>query len=170
MSRRFDVFVSHSSKDKPWVHRLVADLTRYGVSVWLDENEIRPGDLFAKALEQGIAQSRAVALVISPEAMASGWVEQEYYRALSLAQRPDEPLQLVPVLLRTAGLPGFLESRSWVDFRDASQYGTAFGAWSGASRARSPSTSSISIPMPCRRCHATISPSPHRFRRARARP
>ena len=50
--------------------------------VWLDKDEIRPGDLFAKALEQGLAASRAVALVVSPEAMASGWVEREYYRAL----------------------------------------------------------------------------------------
>jgi tetratricopeptide (TPR) repeat protein len=122
MSRRFDVFVSHSSKDKPWVHRLVADLARYGVSVWLDENEIRPGDLFAKALEQGIAHSRAVAIIVSPEAMVSGWVEQEYYRALSLAQRREDPLQLIPVLLHAVELPGFLANRRWLDFREPTRY------------------------------------------------
>jgi TIR domain len=53
MGKRFDVFVSHSSVDKLWALRLVADLGRYGVSVWLDENEIRPGDLFVNALERG---------------------------------------------------------------------------------------------------------------------
>ena len=122
MDGRFDVFVSHSSHDKPWVLRLVADLERYGVSVWLDETEIRPGDLFVNALERGLEQSRAMALVVSPESMGSGWVKEEYNRALALAQRKAHRLQLIPILLRTAELPGFLATRSWVDFRDALQY------------------------------------------------
>jgi tetratricopeptide (TPR) repeat protein len=122
MTRSFDVFLSYSSTDEAWVRRLAADLARYGVSVWLDRDAIRPGDLFAKALEQGLAQSRAVALVVSPASMASGWVEQEYYRALSLAQRKDDALQLIPVVLHTAELPGFLRDRRWVDFRDPAEY------------------------------------------------
>jgi tetratricopeptide (TPR) repeat protein len=122
MGKRFDVFVSHSSQDKPWVLRLVADLGRYGVSVWLDANEIRPGDLFVNALERGLEQSGAVALVVSPEAMASGWVEQERARAVALTMRKSEPLQLIPMLLRTAELPGFLADRHWVDFRNTGQY------------------------------------------------
>ena len=120
----FDVFFSHSSVDKPWLRKLVDDLiTHYQVSVWLDENEIRPGDLFVHALEQGIEQSRAVALVVSPESMRSGWVMEEYSRAIGLA-RP-KSLQVIPVLLRTAELPGFLANRSWVDFREPSEYATA---------------------------------------------
>ena len=34
------------------------DLLRYNVSVWLDQDEIRPGDFFARALEQGLNHSR----------------------------------------------------------------------------------------------------------------
>jgi hypothetical protein len=119
---QFDVFLSHNSVDKPWVIQLKDDLLRYGVSVWLDKDEIRPGDLFAKALEEGLANSRAVALIVSPEAMASGWVKAEYYRALSLAQDKQPPLQLIPVILREAELPGFAQDRHWVDFRDESAY------------------------------------------------
>lgn len=70
---KFDVFLSHNSVDKPWVMQLKDALERYGLSVWLDRDEIRPGDLFARALEQALDECRAVALVISPEAMASGW-------------------------------------------------------------------------------------------------
>jgi hypothetical protein len=33
MTERFDVFVSHSSQDKPWVRRLATDLERHGVKV-----------------------------------------------------------------------------------------------------------------------------------------
>jgi predicted ATPase len=118
----FDVFLSHNSIDKPWVHELKNSLQCYGISVWLDKDEIRPGDLFAKALEEGLASSRAVALIISPEAVASGWVEAEYYRALALANNPLSSLQLIPVILRDAPLPGFAKDRNWVDFRDKANY------------------------------------------------
>lgn len=37
-------FVSHSSKDKPIVDKIVADLESNGVSVWYDKFEIRAGD------------------------------------------------------------------------------------------------------------------------------
>jgi hypothetical protein len=104
---QFDVFLSHCSVDKPWVIKLKDDLLRYGVSVWLDKDEIRPGDLWVKVLEEGLLNSRAVALVVSPEAIDSGWVEEEYYRALTLAKNKQTPLQIIPVILRDAELPGF---------------------------------------------------------------
>jgi len=118
--KKFDVFLSHNSKDKPWVIKLKGSLETLDIKVWLDKDEIRPGDLFAKALERGIEESKAVALVISPESMASGWVEAEYYRALSLAT--NNQLQLIPVLYKKAQIPGFLSDRSWVDFGNESEY------------------------------------------------
>lgn len=122
MTPQFDVFLSHSSIDKPWVIKLKDDLIRYGVSVWLDKDEIRPGDLFGKALEQALDISKAVALIVSPEAINSGWVEEEYYRALSLAKDKRTSAQIIPVILRDANLPGFLTNRNWVDFRDETTY------------------------------------------------
>ncbi len=119
---QFDVFLSHNSVDKPWVIQLKDDLLRYGVSVWLDKDEIRPGDLFAQVLEEALDDCRAVALVVSPEAMESGWVKEEYYRALSLTKDKKAPVQLVPVILRRTEVPGFLKSRNWVDFRDETAY------------------------------------------------
>src|SRR5699024_9407845 len=112
--KKFDVFLSHNSRDKPWVIQLKRDLEKLGIKVWLDKDEIRPGDLFAEALETGIQESKSVALIISPEAMNSGWVKAEYYRAVSLAT--NKKLQLIPVLYRKAEIPGFLSDRSWVDF------------------------------------------------------
>lgn len=114
----FDVFLSHNSKDKPWVIRLKNELLQRGLTVWLDHDEIRPGDLFVEALERGIRESKSVVLVVSPEAMQSGWVREEYSRALVLAQSTDDPLQLIPVVLRDAELPGFLANRNSVDFRN----------------------------------------------------
>jgi tetratricopeptide (TPR) repeat protein len=122
MTERFDVFVSHSSVDKPWVHRLVAGLERYGVSVWLDETQIRPGTSILSALERGIEASNAMILVVSPEAMASGWVREEYDRAITLAQRKGMEFPIIAAVLRQTELPGFLQSRRWVAFLDPDRY------------------------------------------------
>jgi hypothetical protein len=118
----FDVFLSHNSIDKPWVIQLKDDLTRYGLKVWLDKDEIRPGDLFAEALEDALENCKAIALIISPQAMDSGWVKEEYYRAVSLSKSKQLPLQMIPVILREAEVPGFAKSRNWIDFRDENQY------------------------------------------------
>ena len=40
----FDVFLSHSSKDKAIVRAVAERLRADGLRVWLDDWEIRPGD------------------------------------------------------------------------------------------------------------------------------
>jgi hypothetical protein len=120
--KKRDVFLSYSSVDQTWVSRLKDALQARGLKVWLDRDEIRPGDLFVGALETGLDESKAVALIVSPESMVSGWVREEYSRALSLSQEKNPPLQLIPVILREAKLPGFLANRNWVDFRDESAF------------------------------------------------
>ncbi len=42
---RYDVFLSHSSKDKRAVRELAQRLRADGLRVWLDEWEIQPGDM-----------------------------------------------------------------------------------------------------------------------------
>jgi hypothetical protein len=120
--KKFDVFLSHNSVDKPWVKKLKDALQQRRLRVWLDRDEIRPGDRFVGALEKGLDESRTVALIVSPEAMQSGWVQEEYSHALSLAQAKTNPLQLIPIILKNAELPPFLANRNWVDFRDDSAF------------------------------------------------
>ncbi len=117
----FDVFLSYSSVDRVWTEKLKDDLGRYGVTVWLDKDKIRPGDMFVGALEQALKESLVVALIVSPDSVASGWVEEEYHRALQLT-KDKLPLRLIPVVLRDAELPGFLQIRQPVDFRNPSEY------------------------------------------------
>lgn len=118
--RQFDIFLSYKSEDADWVARLKRALEFRGMLVWQDKDQIRPGDLFAEALENGLEASRAVALVVTPESVASGWVREEYYRALSLTK--ERSLQLIPILLRNADMPGFLSGRHYVDFTDEDQF------------------------------------------------
>jgi hypothetical protein len=117
----FDVFLSYSRGDELFVARLKSALEAHGLTVWRDREEIRAGDLIVKALERGLAASRAVAFVVSPASLRSGWVEEEYARALGLIHSA-KPMRLVPLLLEDAELPGFLQNRSHVDFREEENF------------------------------------------------
>jgi TIR domain len=117
---KFDIFLSYKSDDSDLVERLKRELIERGVRVWLDKDQIRPGDIFAEALADGIENSRSVGLVVTPKSMTSNWVKNEYFRALGLATHGQ--LQLIPLLFRDADLPGFLSDRQYVDFRNESEY------------------------------------------------
>lgn len=41
---QYDVFLSHSSKDKTIVRDLAARLRKDGLKLWFDEWELKPGD------------------------------------------------------------------------------------------------------------------------------
>jgi hypothetical protein len=70
----YDVFLSHSSKNKPAVRDLAERLKRDGLRVWFDEWEIHPGDLISIKIERGLEQSRTLILCMSGESFASEWV------------------------------------------------------------------------------------------------
>ena len=58
----FDVFLSHNSKDKPAVKVLGTALKKRGLSVWLDEWELRPGLPWQRALEDIIGSCKSAAV------------------------------------------------------------------------------------------------------------
>lgn len=54
MAFTYDVFLSHSSKDKDTVREIAERLQADGLRVWFDEWEIRPGGNIPVALERGL--------------------------------------------------------------------------------------------------------------------
>ena len=50
----YDVFLSHSAKDKPVVRDVAERLKKDGLRVWFDEWEIRPGDSIPAKIEEGL--------------------------------------------------------------------------------------------------------------------
>ena len=118
----FDVFLSYHSGDADWVVALKAALASRDVRVWLDRDEIRPGDRFVTVLEDALRSVGCVVFVVSPGSLRSSWVQEEYHRALTLANTVAPSLRLIAVLIGDAEPPGFLASRDWVDFRDATLF------------------------------------------------
>ena len=83
----YDVFISYSSADRKWVEALAELLRDDGLEVWLDAWRIRAGDNFIDTLQEGLSSARAGLLVVTAEALASGWVNDEFGVMQRRAQR-----------------------------------------------------------------------------------
>ena len=73
----FDVFLSHSSKDKETVRAVAERLRKDGLRVWFDEWELKPGDSIPAKIEEGLEHSRVLVLCMSANAFGSDWARLE---------------------------------------------------------------------------------------------
>ncbi len=69
-------FISHSTKDKPFVRKLAADLVASGVKVWVDEQRILVGDSIPEKIAQGLAESDFFLIIVSGNSVNSAWVKK----------------------------------------------------------------------------------------------
>ena len=115
---RFDVFLSYARADAgEWADVLAGNLERLGFHVFYDRWEVGAGDVLVHELDRGLLNSAAGVLVVTPAALASAWVQQEYAAMMTRAVAGEQ--RLIPVLFRDAEMPPLLASRVWVDFRGA---------------------------------------------------
>ena len=147
---KFDAFLSYSPTDVDWAIRLKTALEERGLNIWLDQEQIRPGNSIIAALEAGLELCKSCVLVVSPDAVRSQWVSDEYHRAVTLAKQKDRPLQVIPVILGKAELPGFLSTRNWVEFLDDTTFDANLERliWgiTGTKRQRAVSSIDLSLP------------------------
>jgi hypothetical protein len=61
----YDVFLSHSARDKAVVRPLVERLRKDGLNVWCDEWALKPGDSIQAKIEEGLGHSRVLVLCMS---------------------------------------------------------------------------------------------------------
>src|SRR5579862_9154113 len=95
---KFDVFLSHCSKDKAVVRDLASRLKADGLKVWLDEWEMSPSDMTDLKVEDGLQASRTLILFVSANAVESPWVTLErqtsFFRDPTNSERKFIPLRL----------------------------------------------------------------------------
>jgi Domain of unknown function (DUF1883)/TIR domain len=74
----WDVFISHASEDKDTVARPLRDaLAKLGITVWLDEAEIRIGHSLRRKIDDGIRSSRFGVVILSGSFFRKGWTNHE---------------------------------------------------------------------------------------------
>jgi len=119
----FDVFLCHNSADKPSVREIADNLEHKGLRVWIDEQQIRPGEMWQDALEAEIANIGSALVCIGPSGIGP-WQQLEMRAFLNELVRRGTPV--IPVISpdfgkRAPELPVFLKQLRWVDMRDENQ-------------------------------------------------
>lgn len=119
------VFLSHNKEDKPFVRQLARDLDNHGVKFWLDEAEIKVGDSLIEKIRSGLDEVDYVAIILSPNSIASSWVQKEMDVAMNQEIR-GKKVKVLPILYQNCELPGFLLGKFYADFTEESLYEEAF--------------------------------------------
>jgi len=113
-----DVFICYDRREVVAVTRVIGELERRGVSVWVDFRDLRPGFSWQSELEKQIQVCSAVAVFIGKTGL-SYWQEQEQQAFFRRAQKRKCPI--IPVVLQDCEgepeLPAFLDAMHRVDFR-----------------------------------------------------
>lgn len=116
------VFVSHSHADKPFVRKLIADLSARGVSLWFDELELSPGDSLIERIQDAILHAPYFLVILSKASVGSNWVRKELNTALALELKLGTKL-IIPAVIEDCELPPFLMEKLYVDFRTGYEAG-----------------------------------------------
>ncbi len=122
MSDQPRVFISHSSKDKPFVRRLADDLKGAELGVWFDERELGVGDSIVEGISDGLKDTDYLIAVLSPNSIDSKWVKAELNSAL-MDQLSDGGTVVLPALIEDCEIPTLLQDRIYADFRKSYEDG-----------------------------------------------
>ena len=94
-----DVFICHASEDKKLVVQPLVDaFGKAGISVWYDKAEIKWGDSLTAKVNDGLASSKYVIVVISSSFMSKNWPRKELNAALNREIGSGE-MSLLPLMV-----------------------------------------------------------------------
>lgn len=96
-----DIFICHASEDKVAVVRpLSSSLTQRGLTYWIDEAEISPGESITERVNEGLKISEFVVVILSRAFMAKHWPKRELWAVLNLEAKSGKVI-IIPVLVGT---------------------------------------------------------------------
>jgi hypothetical protein len=109
----YDVFISHSSKDKLTADAVCNRLESAGIRCWNAPRDIIPGEGWSSAIMRGIDASKVMVLIFSENANVSAHVRRE------VAHACDHEITVIPMRIRDVtpkeGLKYYLDALHWLD-------------------------------------------------------
>ncbi|MBA3871609.1 MAG: SUMF1/EgtB/PvdO family nonheme iron enzyme [Anaerolineae bacterium] len=132
------IFISYARIDEPFARQLATALSQANADVWLDVDDIPAGMNWSSAIQQGLNQCDLMLAIISPEAMASPNVENEWQWYL------DNHKPVIPILWRDAQRHFQLNRLQYINFKDQ-PFDNAFSQLTGEINRR---TGGAILPVP----------------------
>lgn len=114
--RKPDLFISHSSRDKPVVRRLAEELAWCGIDVWLDEWELQAGESLHDVLAQAATKANFLGVIVGANFDDSPWANDELKIGLS-REKAEKRHVVIPIVVGRQPLPAFLQGRVYIDLR-----------------------------------------------------
>lgn len=103
------IFVSYSSKDRPFALGLVKELQSLGANVWIDQLGIGLGENWDNAIEEALEKSGTFMLILSQTSVESPNVQDEVSIAINTKKK------MVPILIEECKLPMRWQRRQYAD-------------------------------------------------------
>jgi uncharacterized protein YjbI with pentapeptide repeats len=120
----YSCFISHSSKDKEFAERLLADLRGKNVRCWFAPEDLKIGDRLRPAFDEAIRVHDKLMVLLSENSVSSPWVEKEVETAFEKERREKRtvlfPIRLDDAVMETneAWAADIRRTRHIGDFRD----------------------------------------------------
>jgi hypothetical protein len=111
------IFISYAHADSPFVDQLQADLQQQGLLAWVDRRGLVGGQKWRRQLQETLERAQVLLVVLSPEAVSSEYVQNEYGYAA------DEGKLVIPLYYRPCQVPLELRGIQWIDFQHSYEQG-----------------------------------------------
>lgn len=120
LSRKLSVFLCYTREDKQPVRELWNRLTKESwVDVWLDEENLIPGENFRYAIQKAIEKADIVMFFLSSRsAKKEGFIQREFNYALEVAyEKPKESIYIIPVIIEQGcEIPYEVRDWHWLEY------------------------------------------------------
>lgn len=113
------VFFSYAQADGDVVLPVAKALKEYGVKVWLDQQQLAPGDFLIEGIKDGLHKAKALVFFASRNSLTSHWARHELDYFMAQRVRSGAGPMLLPVVLEDVELPGVLRDVIYIDLRSS---------------------------------------------------
>ena len=112
------VFISYASEDFDDAKKLQKFLINHGYSVWLDRDNILPGEKWKDAIERGLNNAHFIIPCLSTKSVSKrGFVQREMRFAIDKADEFfDDDIFIVPVKFEPCDIPVIIKDFQCADF------------------------------------------------------
>ena len=122
---KYDVFICHSSEDKPIIETITNALAREKIAYWVDAEQIKFGDRITQKIEDGLKDSRYVMPCLSKHLAKSNWCRAEYGAILNIEFSGDSERKTIPLKLDDCtdeDIPMLLKDKRFVDYSKRTEF------------------------------------------------
>lgn len=113
----YDVFLSYNAADVAVARQVAESMRKSRLRVWFGEWMLRPGDIIAHKVGNGLAQSRVLLLFASQHSLGSEWISLEE-QTFRFRDPGNKERRFIPIRVDNAILPATLHQVEFIDWQE----------------------------------------------------